>query len=334
MKAKSRVVYAASAAGIYLAVAVLWIVGSDYVVELLAQGDAAWLKQAQTLKGLFFVLMMTALTFVMVWRLLKAEEKFREVESMLEVSQKLEVVGSFAATMAHDLNNMLMVVRGMTELAKLDQASGEPLPTERLDEIESAVVRAGDLVRQMSAFVRGNDEEREVIDASILLRSFKPLLQQAASKRVNFRLLIDGDLGGIEVSPSALEQVLLNLVVNARDAMSERLAPKLTLTAEACELNAHMSVFSGRPRTGSYLRIRIEDNGPGIPPELRVRVFEPFFTTKAPGKGTGLGLSSVMRTMQRNDGWVALESDPGEGCRFELYLPMQVSPIAELAAIA
>lgn len=332
MKAKSHAGSAAQVAALYLLVAAAWILGSDHLVNVVAQGDARWVQTAQTLKGLFFVLLMTAMIFLVVWRLLKTEARYKRMESMLAVSEKLEVVGSFAATTAHDLNNMLMVVRGMTELAKLEQQSGEPLSGERLEEIEGAVVRASDLVRQLSLFVRGGGEEATEASASALLRSFEPLLKQAASKEVDFRFEVPGDLGCVRVHAATLEQALLNLVVNARDAVVGRGRARIVIEADRVELKGHMSLYSGRPRWGTYLRIVVSDNGPGIPPDQTVRVFEPFFTTKAAGQGTGLGLSSVMRTMQRHEGWVALDSAVGVGCHFALYLPAVKERAAARAA--
>ncbi len=334
MKAQSRAVTAAQVAALYLLVAALWILLSDRFFAWLARGDTAWLQAAQTAKGLFFVLLMTGLIYFVVVRLLQAEARFKQMESMLAVSEKLEVVGSFAATTAHDLNNMLMVVRGMTELAKLDHMSGQPLSAARLEEIEGAIVRASDLVRRLSLFVRGSAEESTEADATILLRSYEPLLRQAASKHLRFTCAVAEDLGSVRVHATALEQVLLNLVVNARDALAERSGSQVHIEAERCELKDHMSVFSGRPRSGDFVRITVSDNGPGIPPEQTVRVFEPFFTTKGPDAGTGLGLSSVMRTMQQHDGWVALESEVGVGARFMLYLPVMKDEEAAVGASA
>lgn len=316
----------------YLVATTLWILLSDRLVAALFGHDQQLLEMAQTVKGMGFVLVMTGLLFVLVKRMNRLEDRFKQMESMLAVSEKLEVVGSFAATTAHDLNNMLMVVRGMTELAKLDQQSGEPLPPARLEEIEGAVVRASELVRQLSAFVRGSGEELTETEAGVLLRSFNPLLQQAASKHLVLEFSVPKQLGTICVNPSALEQVLLNLLVNARDALAGRAGGQVKLTAERCELDQHMSVFCGRPRSGEFVKISVRDNGPGIPPDQRVQVFEPFFTTKQPGQGTGLGLASVMRTMQQHDGWVELDSEVGVGCHFALFFP--VVEVGETAAVA
>ncbi len=322
MKAKSPAGSAAQVAALYLLVAAAWILGSDHLVKVVGQGDPEWVQSAQTFKGLFFVLLMGAVIFLVVWRLLRTEARYKQMEAMLAVSEKLEVVGSFAATMAHDLNNMLMVVRGMTELAKLDHESGTPVAGERLDEIEAVVVRASELVRQLSLFVRGGGEDPVEVPASALLGSFGPLLKQAASRETELVLKVPEALGCVRVHPAALEQALLNLVVNARDAVAGRRGARITVEASRLDLKGHLSVYSGRPRWGQHLRIVVSDNGPGIPPDQTVRVFEPFFTTKEAGKGTGLGLSSVMRTMQRHEGWVALDTEVGVGCRFMLFLPL------------
>lgn len=332
-----RTSVAARVALIYVILAGGWILGSDRLVDWLFADNLEQLQQAQTFKGLVFVGIMTGVLFIVVRRMSRLEAKFRQMEAMLAVSEKLEVVGSFAATMAHDLNNMLMVVRGLTELARLDQVNGQALGTERLDEIESAVVRANGLVQQLSAFLRGSDEKQAEVDAALMLRSFEPLLRRAASPQVQFELLAPEELPEVRLAPTALEQALLNLVVNARDAMQGRGKRRITVAAVECELWRHVSVFSGRPRSGRFVRIDVSDTGCGIPPHLAVQVFEPFFTTKAEGQGTGLGLASVLRTMQQHGGWVALDSEVGKGSTFSLFLPAvdaEVDPVAETHAVA
>ena len=326
-----RVSIAAKVALIYFVMAAAWILLSDKAVEVLAGGDAQWASTLQSVKGLVFVALTTAVLFVVVRRLAKLEARFAQMEAMFAVSEKLEVVGSFAASTAHDINNMLMVVRGMMELAKLDQKSGLPLTQERIEEIEKAVVNTTDVVKRLSAFVRGSNEKLICADMGVLLNSFEPLLRQAASRRVDFKLEVPESLADVSTQVSSLEQALLGLVVNARAAMSETKDARLWIKAECCTLRRHVSIFSGRPRSGEFVRIDVIDTGPGVPEHLTVQIFEPFYTTKEPSKGTGLGLPSVMRTMQQHGGWVALESRVGGGCRFSLYLPVVAAdPVSEV----
>lgn len=312
---------AARYAAAYTAVAMAWILGSDRVVGWMFGHDMAAVQRAQTYKGLFFVSLMGLLVFAGVLRIQRLQRRRRQAEAMLEVSQRLEVVGSFAGALAHDLNNMLLVVRGLTEIAQMEAAQDGAVSGGRLQEIEGAVVRTTDMVRQLSTFVRGADDSARRIEVEATVRSFEPLLRQALTRGVRFDLHVEPDLPPVEIAPVALEQVLLNLAVNARDAMEGRPDPRLDLTIRAVELRGHRSVFSGGPRTGRFVRLRLQDTGVGIPPERLVRVFDPFFTTKADGRGTGLGLASVMRTMQRAAGWVELNSVVGHGSVFELFLP-------------
>lgn len=317
-----RASIAAKVALVYIVMASAWILLSDEVVEVLAKGDAEWVSMAQSVKGLVFVALTTAVLFVVVRRLARLDARFAQMEAMFAVSEKLEVVGSFAASAAHDLNNMLMVVRGMTQLAKMDHASGLPVTQDRIDEIEEAVVKTTDVVKRLSAFVRGSGERCSTTDAGVLLNSLEPLLRREASSQVTLILEVPESLADVSVQISSLEQALISLVTNAREAMSESRAPQVRITAERCMLKRHVSIFSGRPRSGEFVRIDVIDNGPGVPEDLMVKIFEPFYSTKEPSKSVGLGLPSVMRIMQQHGGWVALESRVGRGCRFSLYLPV------------
>ena len=320
-----RASIAAKVALLYVVMASAWILLSDKTVEALSGGDTQWVSMVQSVKGLVFVSVTTVFLFVVLRRLAKLEARFAQMEAMFAVSEKLEVVGTFAASTAHDLNNMLMVVRGLTELAKMEHQSGLPLTKERIEEIEGAVVHATEVVKRLSAFVRGSSENMRCADTGVLLNSFEPFLRQAASRAVDFKLEAPESLADVLTQVSSLEQALLNLVVNARDAMSGQADARLRITAQCCTLKRHVSVFSGRPRSGEFVRIDVIDNGPGVPEHLMVQIFEPFYTTKEASKGTGLGLPSVMRTMQQHGGWVALESRVGHGCRFSLYLPVVVA---------
>lgn len=312
----------------YCVAAVTWIVGSDWIASMVVGDDRARWSGVQTFKGLLFVGLMTVALYVLVDRLHRVQKRNRQVEAMLRVSERLETVGSLAASLVHDLNNMLAVIRGFTELAKLEHGTEGNVRRERLADIEGAVVRANTMVSQLSCFLQHAPGDVSLIHPGAVLRELEPLLQQAATRRVDFSLHIEEPMPPLAVDRGRLEQALLNLVVNARDAMEGLEHRALSITASACELRKHTSPQHPRPASGRFVRIRVVDTGRGIPPEHQVRVFEPFFTTKAAGQGTGLGLPSVLSMAKHHGGWVELHSAPGRGATFDVYLPTAIVPPA------
>lgn len=317
---------AARIAAFYCFAAVGWIVGSDWLADHLFGGDLKRLSGMQTAKGLVFVFGMTGMLYVLVRRMHRVEQRNRQVEAMLRVSERLETVGSLAATLVHDLNNMLAVIRGFTDLAKLEHGEEGLVRPDRLADIEGAVVRANAMVAQLSMFLQRTPGEVQWLQLGEVVRQLEPLLQQAASRRVDLHLQIAPGLPCVRIDRSQFEQALLNLVVNARDAMEHLARSELRITIEACRLQRHTSRQQPTPVSGNYVRIRVADTGCGIPEEQQVRVFEPFFTTKPAGCGTGLGLPSVLRAAQQHGGWVELESAVGKGAQFDLYLPVADAP--------
>lgn len=314
----------------YCIAAVGWIVGSDWVTSFLVGDDLARWSGLQTLKGLLFVGLMTVALYFLVLRLHRVQERNRQVEAMLRVSERMETVGSLAASLVHDLNNMLAVIRGFTELAKLEHGAEGSVRRERLADIEGAVVRANNMVAQLSGFLQHAPGDVSLIHAGDVLQQLEPLLRQAATRRVDFHLQLGDPLPPLAVDRGRLEQALLNLVVNARDAMEGLERRALTIEVSGCDLKKHSSPHQPRPASGRFVRIRVTDTGRGIPVDQQVRVFEPFFTTKPAGQGTGLGLPSVLSMAKHHGGWVELHSAPGRGATFDVYLPAAIVPPAVL----
>lgn len=293
---------------IYAAVAGLWIVVSDEIAAWIFADETMLFKQAQTFKGLAFVVLMSGIVYTLVLQVQRMHERNREVEAMLMVSQKLEIVGSFAATVAHDMSNVVTLLNIFTDQIKRDQEEGRPVDPDHLDSIDRAVGRAQTLTRQLSAFLRKTAEEIVEVDVVEAIRSAEPLLRQAASKQVKFTLNLPDRPLRIEMGEGALDQALLNLVVNARHAMEDRRPRELTITVRSTTLRRHRTVFRDGVFTGDYVCIEVKDTGSGIPRSEWIKVFDPFYTTKPLGEGTGLGLASVMSTFRQHGGWVELSS--------------------------
>jgi PAS domain S-box-containing protein len=245
--------------------------------------------------------------------------EYKRLEDQLRQAQKMEAVGQLAGGVAHDFNNLLMVIQ-----AHADRILGQLPPTDSsyadAVEIHNATTRAASLTRQLLAFSRKQILQPKVLDLASVLTEVGKMLERLLGTRITLHLQIEPRLGKIKVDRSHLEQAILNLAVNARDAMPD--GGTLTIQAQ----NVHFSEtqiwqHSSLP-PGSYVMLAIADTGIGIDPDAQSRIFEPFFTTKAPGKGTGLGLSMVYGVVKQSDGAIAVESDLGRGTTFKIFLPL------------
>lgn len=231
-------------------------------------------------------------------------------------AQRLESLGTLAGGVAHDLNNTLSPVLMCVDLLRLD-CPGHG--TQHVDVIEQSAKRGADLVRQLLTFAKGAEGERVLIQARQQLDSIVKFIRGSFDKSIRVETKFDEDLPSVLGDVTHLHQVLLNLCVNARDAMPSGGA--LVIEAHAFEVDAAFAAFVPQSKPGRYLQLVVRDTGVGIPPEIIDRIFDPFFTTKAPEKGTGLGLSTVMGIVNSYGGFIRVSSEPGRGTRFEVYLP-------------
>jgi len=240
------------------------------------------------------------------------------LENQLRQSQKMEAVGNLAGGIAHDFNNLLSIIRGYSFLLLAEEKPGDPT-YESIREIDSAGERAQTLTRQLLAFSRKQMLEPRVINLNNKIREINKLLDRLIRENIDLQLDLDSKLDHIFADPGQIEQVVMNLVVNARDAMPTggKLIIRTQNTHTPEKLENIVSDFS----EGSYISMSITDTGIGMKKELLHKIFDPFFTTKSTGKGTGLGLSTVFGIVKQSDGYIWVDSTPGEGSTFTVYFP-------------
>jgi two-component system, cell cycle sensor histidine kinase and response regulator CckA len=242
----------------------------------------------------------------------------KQLEQQLLQARKMEALGQLAGGVAHDFNNLLTVITGYSEML-LAETRADDVQREDLEEIRRAAHRAAALTRQLLAFSRQQMLEPRVLDLHAVIRGIEKMLRCLIREDVDLQTALAPELGQVFADPGQLEQVLVNLVVNARDAMPH--GGTLTIetadvTIEAAHAARHVGVKPGR-----YVMLAVRDDGVGMNAETRARIFEPFYTTKSPGHGTGLGLSTVHGIVQQSGGHVCVETAPGEGSTFRVYLP-------------
>jgi signal transduction histidine kinase len=259
----------------------------------------------------------------------RAERALLKSEEQLRQSQKLEAVGRLAGGIAHDFNNLLSVILSYAEMLIADDAFSARGRAE-LEEIKRAGERAADLTRQMLAFSRQQVLEPKIIDLNDILANLHKMLGRVLGEDIELKLLPARQLGLVLADPGQLEQVIMNLVVNARDAMPQ--GGKLTIATSNVELDQayageHLGVMPG-----PYVLLSVSDTGVGMDKATQARIFEPFFTTKEMGKGTGLGLSTVFGIVKQSGGNLLVYSEPGLGATFKIYLPQAKGDQAAITA--
>ena len=241
----------------------------------------------------------------------------KRLEAQFLRAQRLETVGSLAGGMAHDLNSALAPVLMGIQLLRRDTT--EPEAVRLLEVMEENTHRGADMVRQVLLFSRGASDERAPVRPASVLTEMERMLRHSFPREISVRAMVPPDLWTVIANPTQLHQVLLNLCVNARDAMPG--GGELTLAADNVHLDATEAATLLHGRPGDFVMFLVSDTGQGVPPEILPRLFEPFFTTKPAGKGTGLGLSTVARIVEAHQGFLNVQSEPGVGATFEVYLP-------------
>jgi PAS domain S-box-containing protein len=247
----------------------------------------------------------------------------KTLEEQFLQAQKMEAVGRLAGGVAHDFNNVLTVIRGYTELI-ISQCAGSDDRRGDAEEIRQAAERASMLTQQLLAFSRKQTRHPQLLDVNRAVRETERLLARLIGEDIMLRLRIARTPCAILVDPSQLQQILMNLAINARDAMPNG-GTLIIETAE--EIVTHGPGARVCGATGKHIRISVTDSGEGIPAEHQPHVFEPFFTTKEPGKGTGLGLSTVYGIVKQSGGFIRLRSEPNRGTTFDVYLPCAANEV-------
>ena len=252
-------------------------------------------------------------------------EALRKSEEELRQSQKMEAVGRLAGGVAHDFNNLLTAIIGYAELITTRETN-DALVRQHADLIRKAGEQAATLTRQLLAFSRKQLLQPRVIDLNHLVVDMEKLLRRVIGERYDLETVADAELGTVMADPSQIEQVILNLGVNARDAMPT--GGRLTIRTANVHLDRwEAPQISVSLAEGDYVELSVTDTGAGMDEDTKSRIFEPFFTTKGPGKGTGLGLATVYGIVRQTGGGVSVESEIGKGSTFRIYLPLERSPV-------
>ncbi|MCJ7495580.1 MAG: response regulator [Deltaproteobacteria bacterium] len=248
------------------------------------------------------------------------EEQFRQ-------AQKMEAIGLLAGGFAHDFNNSLSVIKICTQLALSDLKEGDPLKG-RIEMILGETNRSANLARQLLVFSRRQVKEMVVLDLNHLLRELDKMLHRVIGEDIKIVHVLAKDLGKVKVDPGQIAQAVLNLALNARDAMPK--GGKLIVETANVKLDEVYSSTHSDVIPGRYVMFSVSDTGVGMTPEVRERVFEPFFTTKEKGKGTGLGLYTVYGIVKQSGGDICVYSEPGYGATFKIFLPQVDEPFQEV----
>ena len=257
----------------------------------------------------------------------------KQIEHQFLRAQRMESVGTLAGGVAHDLNNILAPILMSIQILKLTATDSETIDI--LKTIETSAKRGADIVRQVLSFARGLESQRIEVQPKHLLGDIDNIIRGTFSKNIQVEISVPEDVWAIEGDPTQIHQVLLNLSVNARDAMPN--GGTLAISVENCVLDEHYSAMNLQAKAGRYVLINVTDSGSGMPQRIIEKIFEPFFTTKELSKGTGLGLSTVMAIVKSHEGLINVYSELGRGTTFKVYLPAMdnssKTPVAENSSL-
>ena len=290
--------------------------GSEFEVELA-------IDVADSPTGKIFVAYLRDITQK---RQIEAEHK--RLEEQLRQAQKMEAIGQLAGGIAHDFNNILTTVMGYIVMAQQRQLQlGDEKMDKYLDRISKAGSRARDLIQQMLTFSRGKRGRVKTVDLAPIVGDCVKLLESSMPSSLEMLVQCQAALAPVEVDPLHLEQVLMNLCINARDA--SRAQGELLIRLDECHTDDAVCSACGQVFDGDFVRLAVSDRGQGMSPETIARIFEPFYTTKEPGKGTGMGLATAHGIVHEYGGHMCVQSQPGQGSCFEVYLPVSHNTICE-----
>ncbi|MCX6626556.1 MAG: ATP-binding protein, partial [Candidatus Solibacter sp.] len=261
----------------------------------------------------------------------RAEAERAQLEQQFHQAQKMESVGRLAGGVAHDFNNLLTVINGYSQMLLSDLKSGDPL-REGLEEIHKAGERAAGLTGQLLAYSRTQVLQLRIVDLNQLVEDMRSMLERLVGEDIEVRVALHAEGVTIQADPHQLEQVVMNLVVNARDAMPG--VGKLLVETAVVERDESYTRSHPEARAGRYVMLAVSDTGMGMDEETKDRIFEPFFTTKEVGKGTGLGLSMVQGIVVQSGGYVEVYSEKGKGTTFKIYLPAAAEAAADAGKVA